>query len=208
MTRDSLFTHDAAAGRDPRHQPAGQGSGRGYDHQPPSDDWRLPAIPRSAWAGLFVAVFGALLIASGMRTSATHRRLEAAGITTTATVVAKQVRTLGEMEARFTIRSVYTGRDGAVHERAEDVPYSRYRRLDPGSTFPLVYDPARPSRAMPAGDLTRTDGPASWLAAGALLILSGVAFAGAGVLTRRRGAETGGANESGSPLRLSDVGLG
>ena len=162
-----------------------RGAGDDRDREPPSHaGWGVLDLPRSFWLGVFVAVFGVLLLASGLRGDLMQRRLETAGVTTMATVTHKQVRTLSEIETRFTVRTVFTDRSGATHERAEDVPYSRYRRLQAGSQFPIVYDPAHPSRALPADDLARSGQPAPWLIAGILLVLSGAAFACTGLATR------------------------
>src|SRR5215208_3588251 len=107
MTREPRSVHAVPPPLDPRsqyrdagHEPLEQRPGRGHDAGPRRQDWQLPALPRSVWVGLFVATFGVLLMASGMRAVATHRRLATAGVTTTATVIDKQVRSHGEMDAR------------------------------------------------------------------------------------------------------------
>lgn len=113
---------------------------------PSSSEGERPERAAWFWAGVLIAAFGVLIIAGGLRALDAARKLEASGIATTGVVTGARVRTLGEFEVRYTIDVEFADREGTPHTLTRDVSYTSYRRLRPGDSLAVTYDPAHPGR--------------------------------------------------------------
>lgn len=145
--------------------------------------WRRLAASNGIWLGLFMAVFGAILLVAAVQAAQARREARASGIPARATVVEKSARGQGDAEVAYLLRVAFRDRDGVPRESIESVDVVTYGALREGGALDIRYAPSDPTLTVPAGSM-----PASGPLATVLPLLAASIALGLGCYVLARAA--------------------